>query len=157
MLSLSPHIPVIESLRILQLPCSKLGRPRRCWPKNSICLSTSFIHLPSGVDFNVVRDSVILLERKPLPRLHLTTGATVLLECKVRQFLICHFTFKLKCGKGRTMAGSLTREWHKGNRRVEDLDFLAPRALTVPNGLKIGGSSTLSLSLPPSVNVTTFS
>ena len=44
--------------------------------------------------------------------------------------------------KGRTMAGSLTREWHKGNRWVEDVAFLAPRALTVPNGLKIGGNST---------------
>ena len=54
------------------------------------------------------------------------------------------------------MAGSLTREWHKGNRRVEEVAFLAPRALTVPTGLKIGGDSTFSsanLSLP-SVNVT---
>ena len=46
-----------------------------------ICLFK--IQVASGVDFIVVRDSVILLERKPLPRLHLTTGATALLECKV--------------------------------------------------------------------------
>ena len=67
------------------------------------------IHLPalslfrSGVDFTVVRDSVILLERKPLPRLHLTTGATALLECKVTIVLITHlfdhyFTL-LQCGR----------------------------------------------------------
>ena len=63
----------------------------------------SFITFPSGVDFTVVRDSVILLDRKPLPRLHLTTGATALLECKVTIVLITHlfdhyFTL-LKCGR----------------------------------------------------------
>ena len=90
-LSLISHIPVIESIRILQLPRSKHGGSRRCL----LSKRSSFIHLPSGVDFTVVRDSVILLERKPLPRLHLTTGATALLECKVRKVLVCHFTFKL--------------------------------------------------------------
>ena len=44
--------------------------------------------MPLGVDFTVVRDSVILLERKPLPKLHLTTGATALLECKVTPVLV---------------------------------------------------------------------
>ena len=48
-----------------------------------IFLFKMLFKLRSGVDFTVVRDSVILLERKPLPRLHLTTGATALLECKV--------------------------------------------------------------------------
>ena len=43
------------------------------------------------------------------------------------------------------MAGRLTREWHKGNRRVEEVAFLAPRALTVPTGLKIGGNPTFGL------------
>ena len=42
------------------------------------------------------------------------------------------------------MAGSLTREWQKGNRRVDDVAFLAPRLLSVPTGLKIGGNSRVS-------------
>ena len=85
---------VIESLRILQLPRSKHGGPRR-WQLKTI---PSFNHLPSGVDFTVVRDSVILLERKPLPKLHLTTGATALLECKVTPVFYSYFTL-LKCGR----------------------------------------------------------
>ena len=51
------------------------------------------------------------------------------------------------------MAGSLTREWQKGNRRVDEVDFLAPRVLNVPTGLKIGGHLTFCSS-PFSVNVT---
>ena len=54
----------------------------------------------SGVDFTVVRDSVILLERKPLPRLHLTTGATALLECKVIHIVLISLLFViLECGR----------------------------------------------------------
>ena len=103
------------------------------------------------MDFTVVRDSVILLERKPLPRLHLTTGTTALLECKVTKIVL---SFELFLGlafkyttmwKGRTMAGDLTRAWHKGNRPVEKVAFLAHRAIPVVNGLKIGGLTTLSL------------
>ena len=81
-----PHITVTESLRILQLPRSKHGRSGRYSLKKFTF--ARFIHLPLGVDFTVVRDSVILLERKPLPKLHLTTGATALLECKVTPVLV---------------------------------------------------------------------
>ena len=42
------------------------------------------------------------------------------------------------------MAGDLTRAWHKGNRPVEKVAFLAHRAIPVVNGLKIGGLTTLS-------------
>ena len=60
----------------------------------------SFSHFRSGVDFTVVRDSVILLERKPLPRLHLTTGATALLECKVIHVVLISLLFViLECGR----------------------------------------------------------
>ena len=41
------------------------------------------------------------------------------------------------------MAGDLTRAWHKGNRPVEKVAFLAHRAIPVVNGLKIGGLTTL--------------
>ena len=105
---------VKDSLRFNLIACCKNNFHRKSLDRTAALLKTwraaqvstkgfdccELYPFRSGVDFTVVRDSVILLERKPLPRLHLTTGATALLECKVIHVVLISLLFViLECGR----------------------------------------------------------